>query len=106
MWANRDGAWDHNLCRVARSYGFKVTPRSRASWQGINTALKKSFAIVGYVEPCDEEEHWSVVVALNEERIVLNDPWNGPQFTLRWADFFRRWRQCNRELIILHYPRT
>jgi hypothetical protein len=36
------------------------------------------------------------VIALDDERIVLNDPWYGPGTSLSRDEFYKRWQSQNR----------
>ncbi len=47
--------------------------------------------IVNYTEPSTNDGHYAVAVGFSERSIILNDPWNGPNFKLPWPEFERRW---------------
>jgi predicted double-glycine peptidase len=47
--------------------------------------------LVHYIEPSQNEHHYSVAVALTDTHIVLHDPWNGPHFSLTHDEFAKRW---------------
>ncbi len=49
-------------------------------------------AIVHFIEPSSDEGHYAVVVDVGDEHVVLNDPWNGPQFKMTLIDFASRWK--------------
>jgi len=47
--------------------------------------------MVHYIEPSTNEHHYSIVIAVHDDAIVLHDPWNGPRFALERDDFVSRW---------------
>jgi len=47
--------------------------------------------IVNFIEPTNDDGHFAVVVEINSDDIILNDPWNGKDFSLPLAEFERRW---------------
>lgn len=62
--------------------------------------------IVDYTEPTSNEGHYAVVIGFNKKRIILNDPWNGKDFSLPYKEFERRWidhngRWSNRWYLVL-----
>ncbi|MFA6404534.1 MAG: C39 family peptidase [Candidatus Paceibacterota bacterium] len=51
--------------------------------------------IINFIEPSNEEGHYAVVIGIDEDNIILNDPWNGEGFTLEIDKFEKRWRSSD-----------
>lgn len=87
------GTEHQSLINVAEGEGFFVYVNNNSSLEEIrNLLLKNVPVIVRYIEPSHDEGHYSVVVAVKEDSIILNDPWNGEGFIMNNCDFLTRWR--------------
>ncbi len=81
------------MIEIAREEGFFVYVNNHASLEEVGYILGLNIpVIVHYIEPSSEEGHYAVAVDLTDENILLNDSWNGEQFTIAREDFIRRWR--------------
>jgi predicted double-glycine peptidase len=86
------GTRHEDMIDVTTKEGFYVYSNNGSSFQEIDLFLKeKKPIVVNFIEPNDNEGHYSVVVGLNDEDIILNDPWNGPNFKMKKTDFEKRW---------------
>lgn len=47
--------------------------------------------IIRFVEPDENEDHYGVVVAADDNKVIINDPWNGPELEFSKTDFIDRW---------------
>jgi predicted double-glycine peptidase len=91
------GTRHHQLLAVAHAYGLHGRTKIRASFEDIANALTQGRdIIVTYVEPSASASHMAPVIALDDERIVLNDPWYGPGTSLSRDEFYKRWQSQNR----------
>lgn len=91
------GVSHQSLKSVARALGYVCTYARRGSLTQIGYYLSRRLpVIVNYIEPVTEQGHYAVVVGLSSEEVVLNDPWLGPGFKLKRADFLRRWHNGRR----------
>jgi len=93
------GTRHKSLIDIAQSEGFYVYVNNNSSLEEVRDfILEKIPVMVHFIEPSNDEGHYSVVVAVREDSIVLNDPWNGEGFTMSDRDFLNRWRSedsCN-----------
>ncbi len=50
-------------------------------------------ALVRYIEPTHDEDHYALVIGVTDTVVVLNDPWpnNGQNLELTHDDFYARW---------------
>ncbi len=63
-----------------------------ATWKQLESALEHGHpVVVNYREPGEEAGHYAIAVGLNDEAIVLFDPWHGPRFSLPVEEFRQRW---------------
>ena len=53
---------------------------------------KKIPVVVNYLEPEADWGHYAVVLELNKNNIILNDPWHGERFSMRLDEFEERWQ--------------
>ncbi len=88
----KDGTSHGGLIDAARKYGFYCFVDKNSSISMIKHFVGVGLpVIVNYIEPSDDEGHYSVVVGYNEKKVIMNDPWNGKNFEMSWSDFESRW---------------
>ena len=66
---------DHlGMIKAAKTFGFKVTTKEKATFKDIDNWVnkKKTPVIVGWFS--DFDDHYSVVIGLDKKDIVLDDP--------------------------------
>jgi ABC-type bacteriocin/lantibiotic exporter with double-glycine peptidase domain len=81
-----------DLVCAARELGFHCYVNADAQLEEIKYFLNLGLpVVVNYVEPTDEDGHYAVAIGYTKNKIVLHDPWNGPNFTLSQEEFLRRW---------------
>jgi predicted double-glycine peptidase len=86
------GTLHADMIRVAQEEGFYVFENDDSSVVEISGLLKHRIpVIVHFVEPSENDNHYAVVVGLDDEHLMLNDPWNGEKITLEIDDFIERW---------------
>lgn len=90
---NDIGTRHQTMIDFARKEGFFVYVNQGSSLEEIFSLLSKNIpVIVHYIEPATEDGHYSVVVDVQKDKVVLNDPWNGEKFKLNREDFEERWK--------------
>jgi len=59
----------------------------------INYLHKGTFPIINYLEPFSGKGHYAVVTGYSKKakKIILADPRNGDDFTLKWDKFEKSW---------------
>lgn len=87
-----EGTAHGDLIMAVTRLGFHCYVNSGSDLSEIKHFLKLGFpVIVNYMEPSDDDGHYSVAVGYDKKTIILHDPWNGPYFTLKQEEFARRW---------------
>lgn len=88
----KDGTGHKGLIRVARKHGLYCFVQENS-----NLYLLKHFislglpVVVNYIEPSSNDGHYSVVVGFDAKNLIMNDPWNGKNFRIKYSDFQERW---------------
>lgn len=89
---SRTGTSRRRIVRVLREHGLSVHAHSRWTASELCRRLGEGIpVIVNYREPQDDEGHYAVAIACRNGRIVLHDPWHGPDFSLPMRGFVSRW---------------
>lgn len=84
------GTQHQSMIEVARTEGFYVYVNNESSLNEIIFFLNKNIpVIVHYVD--DGVGHYSVVVKVDEDNVVLDDPWNGEKFKINREQFEKIW---------------
>ena len=91
---NHDIGTRHDaMIETARKEGFYCYVNNDSSWDEIKNFLALGLpVIIHFAEPQTEEGHYAVVVGFEKGEIILNDPWNGKNFTMKKKEFLPRWR--------------
>jgi predicted double-glycine peptidase len=86
------GTTHAHMIRVAREEGFYVFENDTSSIIELSGLLLCRIpVIVHFTEPSENDPHYAVVVKVDEQHVVLNDPWNGEKSVLDTQDFLTRW---------------
>lgn len=81
------------MINVARQEGFYCYVNSFSSIHEIRHFISLDLpVIVDYTEPTSGDGHYAVVVGYKKDQIILNDPWNGRDFSLSEKEFIERWK--------------
>lgn len=87
------GTRNKNIIDILNKYGILCEAKNNSKIEDIFQYLEEGKpVIVNYIEPNNNEGHYSIVIGYTEDRIILNDPWNGQAFTLDIEKFKQRWR--------------
>jgi len=96
------GTLRRDMIKTARGFGL-----SARGFFGKNLDEVKKFlntgniAIVIFVEPSSEEDHYSVLAGVGRGCVVLNDPLSGKNFEIKEKDFIARWNKWNRWFMVI-----
>lgn len=91
------GTRHHRFIEAAHTYGLYSRTKTGAVLEDIKQALQDGrVVIVNFIEPVASASHFAVVVALDDERIVLDDPWHGEGFPMNSKEFAQRWQNQHR----------
>lgn len=90
---NKDtGTRRRRLVEAAQAHGMYVHEHVGASLAELLWFVRQSVpVIVNYREPDNEVGHYAVVAGFSWWRIILHDPWHGPEFRLPVWEFAARW---------------
>ena len=89
------GTTNHKMVKAAQKAGFYVYVNEDSLLEEVKYFIGLGYpVIVNYIEPSEDEGHFSVVIGYSAllKKIILNDPWNGQNFSLSESQFLRRWR--------------
>ncbi len=94
---NEDVGTRHKaMIDFAREEGCHVYVNTCSTLEEIKKFLEEEKpVIVHFIEPDGNVGHYSVVVYMDDENIVLHDPWNGEGFQMVLRDFENRWYDGN-----------
>lgn len=80
------------MIETARKEGFYCYVNKDSSLDEIKNFLSDGLPVIAhFVEPQAGEEHYAVVIGLEAEKVILNDPWNGKNFKMAKKEFLSRW---------------
>lgn len=81
-----------DMIRVAREEGLYVFENEHSSIVEIFALLKLLIpVVVHFVEPSENDNHYAVVVRVDDTHTTLHDPWNGKRTSMHTDDFVARW---------------
>lgn len=90
--SEQKGTSQRSLIKVATKLGFYCYVNDGADWGEIIYWLNRKLPVmVNYKEPKTNEGHFAVVTGYKEGRLLLNDPWNGRNFSLGKQAWLKRW---------------
>lgn len=88
-----DSGTNHqSMIDLARTEGLYVYVNNESSLDEVAYFIGRNIPIiVHFIEPDTDDGHYAVVIGIEHEKIVLNDPWNGEGFNMSIHDFEKRW---------------
>ncbi|MCR4334590.1 MAG: C39 family peptidase [Patescibacteria group bacterium] len=90
------GTEDKSIIDFVTKQGFFCYVNQDSTLEEIDDFIKKGHpVIVNFIEPSQDEGHYALVVGMDEEEIILNDPWNGKGFKMTKKDFKKRWHNSD-----------
>ncbi len=88
-------AADNNkMVRAIQRAGLYAYVNEYSNLHELKSFINQGYpVVVNYIEPSNEEGHFSVVKGYNVllGNLILNDPWNGSDFVLSEKQFLARW---------------
>ena len=94
---NFDGTKHSKMISLARKEGFYCYVHENASLNQIKHFIDlKIPVIINYIEPSEEDAHFSVIVGYEKNFLILDDPWNGKNFKIDSKEFEKRWHGKDR----------
>lgn len=77
---------------TAEKKGFSTYEETESSLDDICFLLERKFpVIVHFIEPSENDSHYSVVTGIEKGIVTLNDPWNGEGYRIPEREFLERW---------------
>lgn len=81
-----------HMGEVAKLNGLIPHERSDALLDDLRVLLDSGLpTIVRFVEPSQNTDHYGVVIGMDDEQLIIHDPWNGPGMSYDLGTFFMRW---------------
>ena len=91
------GTHHQAMIDLAIEEGFFPYVNNESSIEEIESYLNKKIpVIVHYTEPDNDDGHYSVIIGIEKNNIILNDPWNGEKFKINIEEFEKRWKDDKR----------
>lgn len=90
------GVDNSQLCEVARKLGYEVLAKDHGTITEVQQLLDADYAIIAnFMGFTEEVGHFALVLAIENDQVVLHDPWNGPEFRVGKDDFVNRWHNTS-----------
>lgn len=92
--SEEEGTDEDDMERVVQELGYEIV-EDEGTIDDIRACIQKGIpVVVAFIEPINNEGHYSVVTDVNNEEIVLSDPEidRYPTITLPLNDFLERWK--------------
>ncbi len=87
------GTLHHNIIEGVKSRGLYTYVNDKGTINELRSLLDlKVPVVVRFIEPYDDEDHYSVVVGANRFFITVHDPSNGAKQYYTHRSFLRRWK--------------
>lgn len=94
------GTSHFGLINAVRNLGLYCLVNDNASLHSIKHFIDLGLpVIVNYTEPDSNEGHYAVVIGYDLKNLILNDPWNGKSFKIKYADFVKRWYDYHKDYL-------
>lgn len=89
----RRGLDNHKMVRAVQRAGLYAYVNEYSNLEELKSFIRQGYpVIVNYIEPSHNDGHFAVVKGFNLlGQIILNDPWNGSDFSLPEKQFLNRW---------------
>lgn len=96
---NKTGTSHKNLILAAKKVGFKCYPKSNGTLRDITHRINNCQpTMVNYFDASSKEGHYAVICGYNKRKatIIMNDPWYGKDFEMKWSNFKKIWHNHNK----------
>ena len=86
------GTRHEGMISTATKEGFYCYVNSDSTFDEVKSFLSQGHpVIIDYTEPSENIGHYAVVVGYKGNRIIMNDPWNGRNFSIDEKELIERW---------------
>ncbi|MCA9354167.1 MAG: C39 family peptidase [Candidatus Kaiserbacteria bacterium] len=86
------GTRKDRMQQLATALGFHCYVNNGSTLEELQYLISLSIPpIVRFIEPDEDEDHYGVVVSIDDETLIIHDPWNGPDQVYDREEFFDRW---------------
>lgn len=85
---------NNKMVRAIQRAGFYAYVNDHSNIDELKSFINQGYPVViNYIEPSNDDGHFAVVKGYNPllKTIILNDPWNGDDFTFSEKEFIERW---------------
>ena len=90
-----EGTDYRNIINFVKKSGLFFYEKSNSTLEELENLIRNNYpVIVSFVEPIHEEDHFALVVGIEDCEVILNDPWNGEGFKILKGDFEERWHDA------------
>jgi predicted double-glycine peptidase len=88
------GTKNSDLEEAAREMGFDVEAKNDSTLEEMRKVLEEEGlpVVANFIEPESENGHYTVVIGMDEENIILNDPLLGAEYKMPLKEFDERWK--------------
>ncbi len=94
---HKNGTRNKEMVSVAKKEGFYCYVRENGKLNQLKYFINRGLpVIIEYIEPSNNDIHFSVVTGYSDGNIIMNDPWNGKDFIFDSRKFSRRWHATNK----------
>ena len=85
------------MAKIMREYGFACHGHSGSSVNELRQFIKAGVPlIVNYREHVVDDRHYAVVIGISADKIIMHDPYHGPNFTVSIPLFVKSWYGLHR----------
>ncbi len=94
---DKDRGTEHSqMIKVITDEGLYAYANNESSLEEADGFIKSDIPIiVNFIEPGENSGHYAVVIGIDENNIILNDPWHGEKFKMNKDEFVERWQSEN-----------
>lgn len=86
------GVKNFHIIEFIEKIGLKCQFSTNSKIIHITDLLNKKIPVmVNWVEPQDDDGHFSIITGLTDTSLILNDPWHGQDFEIDIQEFENRW---------------
>ena len=82
------------MMEVAEKKGFYCYEKNESTLDDVCSLLEQNLPVIVYfIEPSEDDIHYSIITGIEKGVVTLNDPWNGEGYRIPELEFLDRW-QC------------
>ncbi len=89
---HKSGTSHLHIINTARKEGFYCYVHGGATISQIKHFIDFDLpVIVNYIEQKTKEGHYAVVIGYDRHGLILNDPWDGGHYKIKYKEFYKNW---------------